>query len=84
MMFFSYCYLNQSVCSVFKYKYGHWSPYITHPLVIYVYNYVGVAVVVEWLFSRKEFRCTIRVDEPCPVCSPRIDLSLNGRALHIT
>lgn len=33
------------------------------------------------LFSREEFRCTIRVDEPCPMCSPRIDLSSNWPGL---
>lgn len=30
---------------------------------------------------KRIFRCTIRVDEPCPVCSPQIDLSSNGPSL---
>lgn len=56
-----------------------------HSLSMYIIMFNGVVVGVEMaLLSRKEFRCTIRVDEPCPVCSPQIDLSLNGRASHIT
>jgi len=46
------------------------------------YNYVYQRVRrCQTHFSREEFRCTIRVDEPCPVCSPRIDLSSNGPGL---